>query len=216
MTYTNIGTNLYARIASIESEERLHWYLGLRQAELELETNLKPALEDTFHKIEILTNQISQLKNQSVTNVESALEVIKLEREKSRLELLIPGTLAELKVVETKRDEIIEAHKSELENHSKDELDYLVARDCYLARCKRHLAAAQIRPLGFNDSEAQLLLTLPPEDQIAVMSQLQLHNAGAIALLANALGKVSPEQANQIVEIVTNEVTGILIAGSSD
>ena len=194
----------------------MHWYLGLRQAELELETNLKPALEDTFHKIEILTNQISQLKNQSVTNVESALEVIKLEREKSRLELLIPGTLAELKVVETKRDEIIEAHKSELENHSKDELDYLVARDCYLARCKRHLAAAQIRPLGFNDSEAQLLLTLPPEDQIAVMSQLQLHNAGAIALLANALGKVSPEQANQIVEIVTNEVTGILIAGSSD
>lgn len=216
MTYTNIGTNIYARIASIEAEERLHWYLGLRQAELEIETNLNPALEDTFHKIEVLTNQISQLKNQSVPSLESQLEVIKLEREKSRLELLIPGTLAELKVVEAKRDQIVAEHKVELENHSKDELDYLVSRDCYLARCKRHLAAAQIRPMGFNDSEAQLYLSLPPEDQIAVMSQLQMHNSGAIALIANALGKVTPEQANKVIEIVSNEVTGILIAGSSD
>lgn len=213
---TNIGTNIYARVEHIRSEEREHWVSGLRQCELELETRLKPALEDNFLELEILQSRIEELKGKSVLLTEDKLEIVKLERQKKRIEMLVPGTIAELKVVEQERDRIVSEHQFELSQYSPEKLDRLTARDRYLAKCARVLAAAQIRPMGFNDSESQLYLSLPPGDQIAVMSQLQMVNNGAIALVANALGKVSPEQAARIVEIVNEEVTGILIGGCDD
>lgn len=216
MTLTNLGTNIYARISSIRTEEREHWVSGLRQCELEIETRLKPALEDTFRELELLTEGIEELRSKVVVTTKDKLEILKLEREKSRLEMLVPNTRTELQAVEMERDRIIREHEFELREYSSDRLDLLTMRDRYLAKCTRVLAAAQIRPMGFNDAEAQLYLSLPPEDQIAVMSQLQMVNAGAIALLANALGKVSPDQAMRIIEIVNEQVTGILIGGSDD
>lgn len=200
-TYTNIGTISYARKSSIRAEERLHWYLGLRQAELEIETKLKPALEDTFLEIEILSNKIACAVD--------PLEKLKLERQKRRLELLIPGAISELRACEIECDRIISEHEQELQL-DKDALEELVAKDAYLDRCSRVIAGATLRSLGYSDSESQLLLELPPEDQLEVMAKVQMANGHAVAALTNAMSRVSPMQAQRIVELVEQEVTGIL------
>jgi hypothetical protein len=212
-TYTNLGTMSYARISSIRSQERLHWYLGLRQAELEIETRLKPALEDNFLELEILTQKITDLESQQFSS--NKFEIIKLQRQKRRIELLIPGTIAELHAAESEKERIVSVHQNELSLDSQT-LEESISRECYLARCSQVISGATLRSLGYNDSEAQLLLDLPPEDQLEVMAKVQSSNAGAVAALSNALSRVSPFEAKRIVELVDKEVSGYLMEANRD
>lgn len=207
MNYTNIGTMTYSRISSIRAEERLHWYLGLRQSELEF-NRLKPALELAFLDIEEKKAEIGYEKNKS-TEV-NLFAIKRLEIELKQLEDLLPGAISEFNAIEGEYQRIVSEHFEELKL-DKNLLEQSVAKDCSLARAARFVRASTIRPMGFSDSEAQLLLELPEVDLMEVMARVHSQNYPAIIAASNALSKVSPLEASRIAGIIDEKVTEILM-----
>ena len=196
----------YSRISSIQAEERLHWYLGLRQVELEF-NRLKPALELAFLDIEEKKAEIESERNKA--SGVNYLAIKRSEIELSQLEELLPGAILEFNAIKGEYQRIVNEHFEELQL-DKNELEQGVSKDCSLARATRFVSAAFIRPMGFNDSEAHLLLELSESDRIEVMAKVHGQNYSAIIAASNALSKVNPLEANQIAGMIDEKVTEIL------
>jgi hypothetical protein len=207
MNYTNLGTMAYDRIASIRSQEMLHWYLGLRQAELEIESNLKPALKLARTKLDDLAHKITEARN-----LGSDFEVGKLEVERDSILRSMHGAISELQAAEEEKARIVAEHQSELMLPAQ-ELERRVARDCYLAKCARRVAIASIRALGYNEQEAGVLIELTPEDRLEVMGMIHPSNHQFVVAITNALDRVPEIAAQEIVGLVEAQVMKLITTG---
>lgn len=218
MTITSLSSNFgYGTTSAIRSEERLHWYLGLRKAELMIETSLRPALQFSLLDLKKLTRKKDELSNLSVKTEEDSDEIIRLTEEIRQIEIRIPDAILELEESEFELARIMTEHQHELGGFTKEQLIQQHSKKCHLARASRFVAGYSLRSLGYNDSEAQLLLEMPPEDQLEVMSQMQMSNSNVVVALFHALNRINPVDAQQILESVEAQVTQtLMIKGESN
>lgn len=215
MTLTSLSSNFgYATISAIRAEERLHWYLGLRKAELILESSLKPALQFSILDKNKLIRDRKSLISIEVKDDDIDDKIIRITEEIRQIEMLIPDTVLEIQLAEAERDRIVSEHPESLEL-SKVELQRRYSRDCYLARATRVIATASMRQMGYSDGEASLINELPVEDQLEIFSKLQPQNHRIVAALSNCLNRLSPLEAQKILGQIESLVNSLMLTGEN-
>ncbi len=215
---TNIGFNTQAQVQdSIRQRERVHWFLGLREAEEFIRT-CSQTLEDTAfnsRKHDRATRRLELQQQEPLTELSEALALIRKEELDDRLQQsrqawdrlqpMIRDTQMELAAAQAEYDRIVEAHP-EVTALSYEELQ---SRYTPIALAERHahfLASRVIASLrGLPESVGELLVGLDPaqSDYVAsralelkdgVSNQLWMHE------MAQTLALLPPEDQRQIFE----------------
>lgn len=187
MKLTNHYTNSTAAMLNIvRAQENKHWFLGLRQCELELETLNRALRRWTLRRI---------------------LSRLRLRREYHKEELLL-----QKEVLEQEKSRIIKEHP-EVVNLSYRELQERYAKACFQAVQAHYIAklhiAAQYPILGEGGAEMLLGLDSNERDEVMAIAMKRMGQACSdIALrdAANVLAELTEEQRKQSLILAGQQV----------
>ena len=179
----------------IEEECRIHWFLGLRQAELFIQDRLG-ALEHTKSQLSLLALtrrrkeiEVEQLRLiaqrldrsprekelTSISIAEIEIELTTHDRQFKTIEYQIRDAVAELDAATEMRSVTVKDHQSEIDNMTFDELQDAFGVECIEAK-QVHLLATQMNALTVGDSIANTLSSIAPDRAEAVFMKLAQHH----------------------------------------
>ena len=199
----------------ISEEARIHWFLGLRQAELFVQDRLD-ALRHAHSELKLsdikkrrLEIQIEDLKSEILDQRNTAkkktclgldieekqIELDRLILQLSKVEYQVRDAVAELEAANEMLETISLQHREEIENMNFEELQAAFGVACIEAK-QAHALSVKLNALLFGDSIADILSSIDPsrlEAVFANLTQLQL-NLPTISSLVKQSIPAMPEE----------------------
>ncbi|MBD1864181.1 MULTISPECIES: hypothetical protein [Trichocoleus] len=215
---TNLSINSKAGVEhEIQRQERVHWFLGLRQAELFIQEK-RAALETNYHlqrkhsrQVKTWEKELQTLQELEQPSLEQLDQIEALQDDiaaakssQENLQPLIRDCGMELHSAEDQKQRILQAHPEAID------LSYIELQTRYsavaLLEKQAHVTAAEIWAShnALPVSVGHLLFDLSPADRDYVLArEMELRNGvkvgEAIAHAAQVLATLSPETQKQVL-----------------
>lgn len=215
---TNVSINSKAGVElEIQRQERIHWFLGLRQAELFIQEK-RAALETNYHlqrkhvrQVKSWQRQLQALEELEQPNLEQVDQIEELKDDiaaakssQENLQPLIRDCVMELHSAEAQKQRILGDHPEAID------LSYIELQTRYsavaLLEKQAHAAAAEIwaSQNALPVSIGHLLFSLAPAERDYVLArEMELRNnvkvSEAMAHAAQVLATLPPETQKQVL-----------------